>query len=196
VKAQCAERAHRAERPVAILAEEAVRRILDDVDAVARRKREDGRHLAADARVVHDDDRFRTRRDQALELRFVDVERVRPNVGEYRPRAAQHERVGDRHEGERWNDHLVAGLQVQQQRGHLQRMGAGRGDQRARDAERVSQQCLAALRERLIAGNLPDRHRLRDVLELAAGQRGAVEGNAQVRWRHHRHPICPRCGGP
>ena len=69
---------------------------------------EDRIHRTRDAGVMHRDDRTGPWRDRGLDLALIQVQRVRADVDEHRPGAAQHERVGGRHEGERRHDDFVA----------------------------------------------------------------------------------------
>ena len=101
---------------------------------------EDRVHLAADAGVVNGDNGPGARGDQALKLALVQVQRVRPDVDEHGLGAAQDEGVGGGHEGERRHDHLVAGLDVEQQGRHLQRVRAGSGEQGASQSQFVLEQ--------------------------------------------------------
>ena len=76
---------------------------------------------------------------------FVQVERVGADVGENRPGTAQNERIDRGDEGKVGEDNFIARLNVQQQRGHLQRMGAGGGKQDLGDAQFCFEQGVAAL---------------------------------------------------
>ena len=75
----------------------------------------DSIHLAADAGVMDDGHRTGARRDQPLQVAFVKVERLRPDVDEHRSGAAQDEGVGSRVEGEGQDGYLVARPGVEQE---------------------------------------------------------------------------------
>src|SRR6266550_7371292 len=77
----------------AVLAEQTVRVILHHRDAVLPSHLHNGIHVTADAGVMNYDNRFSTRRDETLELRLIQIERVRPNIYEDGASAAQHESV-------------------------------------------------------------------------------------------------------
>ncbi|MGC4037790.1 MAG: hypothetical protein QM764_17640 [Chitinophagaceae bacterium] len=67
VEAQRAERAERAERLAFVRREDALRGVFDDDETVLRCDRVDRVHFARDARVVHDTDRARARRDRSFD---------------------------------------------------------------------------------------------------------------------------------
>ena len=66
------------------------------------------------------------------------------------------------------HDHLVARLDVEQQRRHLERVRARRRQQRALRAELGLEQLLASPRERAVARDVAVRDRLADEVELVA----------------------------
>ena len=78
-------------------------------------------------------------------------------------------------------NHLVAGLDIEQQRGHLEGVRAGSGQQDAGSASGRLQQLLAQLGEVAVARNLAALDRLADVVELLAEQRGLVERDLDFR---------------
>ena len=137
-------------------------------------------HLAADAGVVHGHDRLGARRDRLLHQSLVDVQRVRADVHELRRRAAQHEGVRRRDEGERGQDHFVAGPDVAQDRAHLQRRGARRREQDARRPKPALDELLALPCERAVAASCAAGEAARDQLRLVAHQEGLIEGDLIV----------------
>ena len=167
--------AERAEEPALVLAEKAVGVVLDDGGVVPRGDLEDGIHLAADARVVDGHDSLGPGGDERLQLRLIEVERIRPDIRENRLGATKHKGVGRGDEGEGRDDDLVARLEVQQQGGHLNRMRAGCGQQRLAHTEQRFDQGVALPGEGLVTGDLADGHCLEDVLQFAADQRGSIK---------------------
>ena len=103
---------------------------------------------------MHRDDGLRARCDQRFQPGFIQVQRIRPDVGEDRSGAAQDEGVDRRDKGERRDDDLVAGLDIQQEGGHLQRVGAGGGQQDLGDAQLLLEQGAGFPGERSIPGKL------------------------------------------
>ena len=63
-------------------------------------------------------------------MRLIDIQRVRPDIGKDGFGPTQGESICDRDKGERRNDYFVSRLDIQQQRGHLQRRCAGCGQKR------------------------------------------------------------------
>jgi len=177
VEAQRAQRAERPQRLAAIGREDSLRGVLDHGEAVALRDRHDRVHLAAHARVVDDADRLRARSDRGFDQRFVDVERVPADVDEHRHRAAQDERVGGRHEGERRHDDFVARLQVEQERAHFQRRRARVRQQRLAATGARLQPRVALPGEPAVSRQMTRGVGLADQPQFAAGHVGLVEGN-------------------
>ena len=116
--------------------------------------------------------------DRRLDQALVQVQRVGSDVDEDRPRAAQHEGVGRRDEGERRHDDFVARADVGEQRRHLQGGGAGMDEKHPARAARLEQERLAALGERSAAGQAPAPDCRFDVFQLAANSARAVEWDA------------------
>ena len=106
--------------------EEAVSIIFDDGDAMPVGDLHDRVHFTGHTGIVDHHDGARARRDQSLQPGFVEVERIRPNVGKDRFGIPQDKGIDRGNERERWDDHFIPGLQIQQQRGHFQRVRAGR----------------------------------------------------------------------
>ena len=162
----------------AVRAEQAVGVVLDHREAMPAGDRQDRVHLAADAGVVHGHDRPGARRDGRSQQALVEVERVRADVGEDRPGAAQDERVRRGDEGEGRHDHLVAGPEVEEERGHLEGRRAGGREQHLAGPEQLLEQAAALLGEDAVAGDPARVDRLLDVAELVSGQAGTVERDA------------------
>jgi len=100
-----------------------MRIVLDQADPVAFGDAVEGVHVAADARVVHHDDRLAPSRDGGFDKPLVEVEGVRAAVDEHCCRATQAEGAGRGAERERRHDHFVAGPDVKQHRRHVQCVG-------------------------------------------------------------------------
>jgi hypothetical protein len=183
VKAETAEIADRAERPVLVAGHDSLRRVFDDPQVVTPGDGRDRIHFAGDAGVMHRNDRAGPRRDRILDQPFIEIERVLPDIDEHRHRAAQHERVGGRHEGVGGQDDLVAAFDVEQQRRHVQRRRAGVGQQRPGTAGSFLDPLMAALREGPVAGEMVVALRLGRIDHLLAGGMGQVE----------RDVICCHC---
>ena len=66
------------------------------------------------------DNHFGTRRDQSLELGFIQVKGIRSNVNEDRLGASQDKGVHGRDKSEVGDDHFIAGLNIQKNRRHIQ----------------------------------------------------------------------------
>ena len=124
---------------------------------------------------MHNEDRLGAWRDCGLDQRFVEIERVGTNVDEDRYGTAQHDGIRGRNEGERWHDHLVTRLKVEQQRGHLERGGARVGQQCLGRIETLLQPLVAAPRKAAITGSVRARNRLPDIVELITGCFWAIE---------------------
>ena len=152
--------------------------VFDHGDAVASRDRQDRVHLAPHAAR---NARARSPRVRGVirlaSCRLVEVERVGPDVGEDRLRAAQHERVDRRDERERRDDHLVARADVQQQGRHLQGVRAGGGRSTFGTPSCSLQQAVALLGEGAISGDVPSGDRLEDVLDLFSPAFRLIEGD-------------------
>ena len=99
--------------------------------------------------------------------------RMSTNTG---TRAAQHEGVGRRDEGERGHDDLVARLRCRPAARHLQGRGARMRQQTPGAADAALEMRVAPLGEGAVAGQLAVGMGLGDVSELAAGHERAVEG--------------------
>ena len=82
--------------------------VLDDGQPVARREGEDRVHVGRQAVEVHGHDRPRPVGAERFELRGVDRERPRVDVGEHRDPVLVHDRGGRCEERERGDDDLVA----------------------------------------------------------------------------------------
>ena len=177
MKAHGAERAEAPQRTPAVAGEESLRRILDHQQPVTAGNVEDRIHLAADAGVMHRHDRPGARRDRRFDQRFVEVGGIGADVDKYRGGAAEDERIGRRDERERRHDDFVAGADLGEQGRHLERRRAGMGEQHLLDAQPLCQPGVTAGGKRTVAGEVPIRDRLTDVIKLAAVDERNVERN-------------------
>ena len=137
----------------------------------------DAVHGTTYPRVMHRDDHLGARSQERFDLPFVEVQGVGAAVDEDRARAPENERVRRRNESERRQHDFIARLDVEQQGGHLERVGARGGQQNAGGADGSLQGFLAQLGEVPVARNLAEFDGLADVIELLADQRGFVKGN-------------------
>ena len=137
LEAEAAEVAQRAALPAPVLGQPRLAGVLDHGEIVLLRDRVDGVHVARHAVDVHGHDGARAVGDPALDGGRVHRQRLRIGVGEHRQRLAQQDRVVRRDERERRHDDLVAGVDVHDVQGHLQRRRAARGGQAPLRAEQL-----------------------------------------------------------
>ena len=93
---------------------------------------------------------------------------VAADIDENRSSAAQYEGVDRGNESESWNDHFIAGADVEEDCSHLERVRTTGSQQSFGRAQQTLEERVALLRETLIACDLTDQHRLGDVAELLA----------------------------
>ena len=136
---------------------------------------EDGGHVAGHTGVMHGNDRPRTSGDGFLDPPLVKVERIGADVDENRPRSTEDERIRGRDERERRHDHLITLADVAEQRRHLQRRGAGMGEEHFVSAAMFFEPLLTTAREDSIAREVSAAHRFDDVFELTPDHRRQVE---------------------
>lgn len=145
-------------------------------------------HLAGHSRIMNHDNGPGAPCDQPADLLFIDVQRVRPDVAEHRPRPPQHKGIGGGDKRVSRHDHLVPLPDIQQDGRHLQGMRAGGGQKSAPASGELLQQLFAFFGKGLVAGNLAGLHRLADIIHLPALQGGLVKGNAETfrphSWNH------------
>jgi hypothetical protein len=158
VEGEAAEIADGAERRALVARHDAPRRILDDAQGVAL------------------GDRAGARGDGSLDPAFVEVERVLADVDENRDRAAQHEGIRRRDEGEGGHDDLVAAFEVEQDRGEVECGGAGRRQQRAGAAGAPFEPFVAAPGERPVALQMMALQSLLDTGLFLARDVGPMKG--------------------
>src|SRR5829696_5306283 len=80
----------------------------------------------------------------------------------------------------RSRDEGVAGADVEEERRHLECRGAGMGEEHRAGADPFPEPGLAAFGVGAVAGKLPARDRVADVIELHAGKRRTVEGDGHA----------------
>ena len=184
VEGEAAEVPDGAEGPALVGAHDGLGRVLDDEQLVLSRNGHDRVHLAGHARVVHDHDGLRAARDGGLDLRLVDVHGVGADVDEDQLRPVVDEGVGGGGEGEARQDDLIPGLKLAQEARHIQRRGAGGGQQYLVGVEALLHPGAAFFGELPVAADFMGGHRLADVFHLVARAGGYVEGN------HGNFPFC------
>ncbi len=176
VEALRGEAADAAERPAAPPAEQAVGVVLDDRDVgTVLEDLADPVEVAGDAGVVNDHDGPHRVVEQLGEVARVGAEGLGLDVAEEHPGALAD--VGERgaDEGEGRHDHRVAGLQVEQEGAHLERRGAGRGEQGVGGAGLGAQQLVDPGRERTRGRRVAALQGRADVLELGTFHARLVE---------------------
>lgn len=154
MKAETSEIADRTQRAPLVIRHDSMGRVLDNPETMASRDGEHGIHFAGNPGIVHGDQRARARGDGGLDQTLIEIERVLADVDKDRHSATQHEGIRRRYERVGRQDDLVAGLDIEQQRGHLQRRGAGVGEQRPGAAGLLFNPPTATLRERSVAGQM------------------------------------------
>ncbi len=177
VEGQCAHVTDRTERPALVARHHGLCGVLDHQQIVPARNVHDRVHLAADTRIVHGHDRTRALGDRRFDQALVDVQRVWPDIDEYRDRTAQHEGVGGRHKSVRGHDDLVAWFQIRQDRRHLQGCCARMRQQRLRGTGARFKPTRTFPGEESVAGQVAIGMGLSDVPEFLARHVGLVERN-------------------
>src|SRR5467141_420039 len=170
-----------AEGPALVGSHHALCRVFDHEQVALRGERHDRVHLAGNAAVVHRNDRARAWRNGTGDPGLVDVERIGPDIDEHGDTAAQHERVGGRHEGIRRHDHFIAWPDIRQDRRHLERRSAGMRQQRLATSGALFKPCVAAAGKRAVPRKVTLGMSLGDIPELLAGHVGLVERNIDGR---------------
>ena len=135
-------------------------------------------HFATNAGIMNRENGSRARRYRRFDEALVDVQRVRADVDEHRRRAAQHDGVGGGDEGVGRQNHFVARTEAAQQRRHLERCGAGRGQQDTLSAETLLEELLGAAGEAAAAAGVAAGNGLTDVDQLRADDAWFIERDA------------------
>ena len=115
--------------------------------------------------------------DGSLDEVLIYVQRVGADVHEHRHCAAQHEGIGGGDEGVGRQDDFVAGLQVAQNRGHLQCGGTGVREQGFAAAQFLFEPAIALLGVSPIPRQMPLRDGIGNQRELAADDERFIEGD-------------------
>jgi len=137
--------------------------------AASARDRADGVHVAGLPGEVHRKDRARARRQPPLDLRRVDVERVRSAVREHRARPEVLDDGGRGGERHRRCDHLVAGAHAHGLERQVQRGRARVHCQRVLRADELGELALELLH--LEAGGEPARAKaVHDFIDLLVAE--------------------------
>ena len=140
-----------AERLSLVRGHNCLRRVLHNLEVVTPGNVHNRVHLTGDACVVNRHNGNGLVGDGVLNFGLVDVHGVGTNVHKHQLGAAQHKRVGGGAERKRRQNHLVAGLDIKQQRRHFERVRAGRGEQRLGGAGFFFQPLMAPLGKGTIA---------------------------------------------
>ncbi len=151
--------------------------VFDDEEAMALRQRDDGVHLAGYACIMHQHDRPAAICDQRFELLLIDIGLVRPAICKNDFCAAQHKGIGRGRKSKRRHDDFIAGLYVEQQRCHLQRIGAAGGQQAAAKAVALLHEAMTSLGEVAVAGELAGVDCLVEVVDFLTCKVGQIEGD-------------------
>jgi hypothetical protein len=144
----------------------------------------DSVHLARNAGVVDRDDGLRAGRDRIFDDALVDVECVRPDVYEDGNRATEGDGVRRRDEREGGHDYLIARLEVEQDRRHLERRCGRVHEQRLPCPGRLLKPLRALLAEAPAACELCARDGVEHVFELGAHRLGTIERDSLDRAQH------------
>ena len=116
-----------------------VRRVLDDLQMMAARDREQAVHVASMPGEVHRQNRAHAAMLAAFERLFdprrVEVEGAGIDIDEHRPRSEIAEHLGRGRERERRGDDLVAGPDAEREQRQMQRARAMRNRQRVARAD-------------------------------------------------------------
>ncbi len=115
-----------ADRPALDAAPVRLAAILDDVDAACTRFLDDADHVGGASKRVHEHDRTRFRRDAGNKLLRAHVESARLAVGNARHQAIEDDRRDCARIGDRRNDHLAVGRQIERGDGDVERRRARR----------------------------------------------------------------------
>ena len=166
-----------------VFAHDALRGVFDHQQVMLVGQAHDRIHIAGDAGVMHGHNGFGFIGDRRSHQRCIHIHGFRVDIDEFDFRAAQHEGIGGTDEGVAWHDNFVARLDIDQQRGDLQRGGARWGQQRVFAPQLAFKPFLALFAERAVARQFPILQRRIDILNFVAGYRWFVE-------RYHVIPCC------
>ena len=136
--------------------------------------------IRGDAGIMHGEDGLGLRRDGRGDQRCIEVERVRADIDEHRRRPAQGHRRRRADEGVGRQDDFVPRPDLAEQGAHLQRAGAGMGEQRLAAAGHGLQALLGLPRESAMALEPPVLQHLLQELQFRARQRRTVEGDVSA----------------
>src|SRR3954452_19179663 len=93
MEAEAREIAQSSSLSAAVSREKCLGRVFDDHESMATGNAQNGVHLRTDAGIVNDVDRLRPGGNRSLDLRFIDVERVRPDIHENRDTMPQYDGI-------------------------------------------------------------------------------------------------------
>src|SRR5690606_27283057 len=149
--------------------------VLYDEEALLLRELHDGVHLAGDTSVMDYYDRLSLRRDKCFQLRFIQIRMIWLAIHKDYLRTSEHEGRSSRDKGETGNDDLITRLYIQEDCRHLQRIGAGVGEQALLIAITIFKKLLASTGKFPVAGDLAQAHGFLNVLQFVATEEGFVE---------------------
>ena len=141
------------------------------------RDRHDGIHLAAHSRVVNGHDRSGFRRNGGLDQGLIDIERIMPNVDEYRHASPQYKSIGSRDERVGRHDDLIPGLDMSKNRRHFQGGRAGMRQQCLAASDAVLQPGAAFLRKNAISREMTIGVSLAHIPQFFSGHVGLIKRN-------------------
>src|SRR5207302_6900269 len=113
------------EELAAILAEKSMSVVLDHGQVVLASNLQDRVHFTSDAGVVQGHDRARVPGNQVRQFFFVEIERVRPHIGEDWTCTAEDEGVSRGNKAEGGHNNFVSLFQIQEQCCHFKCVCAG-----------------------------------------------------------------------
>ena len=167
------------ERPAFIGRHHALSGIFHDKQIMFAGDSHNGVHFAGHAGVVDRHNRAGFVGDRRFNQRFINIHGVATNINEDDFCATQHKGVGGGDEGIARHNHFIARLDIQQQRRHFQRSGAGRRQQGFGSTEALLHPLLAAAGKTAIAAQLAASHRGLHIIKLGSHHR------RRVKWNHH-----------
>jgi hypothetical protein len=152
--------------------------VLYDPNAVAGSRGQNRIHFARNSGIVNYDDRLGAGRYEGLQTTLVEIQSVGTNVCEHQTRSSQGESIRGRDKGKRWDDYLVLGAAVEQERSHLQSMRTRSGQQDAWNAKFPLEKFVALAGEGSVTGGVPIGNGFRNVFVFIACQAGSVKWDA------------------
>ena len=132
-----------AQPAAAELAEQSVRIVFHHGQTVSGGNPANHIHLATHPGIMDRDNRSRPGRDEIFQLLLVQIQRVGPDVGKNNPGSSQREGIRRGHKGKGGDNHFVAGLDIEEQGAHLERVSARCGYHHLLHAQHLLQKSMA-----------------------------------------------------